>query len=696
MRFIYPEFLFALLALAIPIIIHLFNFRRFKKLYFTNVRFLREIKQDTRSRSKLKHLFVLFARLLALACLVLAFAQPYFPSALQSKAEANRKISVYVDNSYSMDAQGKNGALLEEAKQKAREIAMAYKVSDQFQLLTNDFEARHQRLVNRDEFLQDLEDIKPGSSSRTLREVIARQSDVLLANDLQKKSSPTSYLITDFQKSISDFKELRPDSQLNIRLIHLKSTGLQNVSIDTAYLSTPVIQLNNSTELIVKLKNSGEKSVENIPLKLTINSVQKALGSVNIPANSSVEARLDFTPVESGWQAARLNITDYPVIFDDDYYFNFNILANIQVLSINGNQGDKFLQSLYGNDPYFLYRSVASSQVDYSSFNSQQLIILNEVEKISSGLEQELQHYVKKGGALFIIPSATPDLGSYRSLLLDLNANPFQSLNPSAEKLTKIESAHPLFSDVFETGKKLPDNIDLPLVHQYFSIEKNTRIPEIALLKFQNGESFLSVIKSGKGQVFTLAVPLQDDFSNFQRHALFVPVMLKAALQGGSQVKAPLVIGRDPEFQVPQDTLVSNDQVVHLVNPELKFDIIPENKMIANNWVLSVRDQVREAGNYSLMEGNRLITIQAFNYDRSESDLSCYSQGELEELISKSGNKKMALLEADSGKLTHELTQLEEGTRLWKYFIAFALIFLGIEILLLLFFNPTSVKTQVQ
>ncbi len=202
MQFIYPEFLLALFALAIPVLIHLFNFRRFKKLYFTNVRFLREIKQDTRSRSKLKHLLVLLARLLALACLVLAFAQPYFPSALQGKAEASRKVSIYVDNSFSMDAQGKNGALLDEAKQKAREVALAYKVSDRFQLLTNDFQAKHQRFLNRDEFLEELSDIKPGSSVRNLHEVVSRQSDILLKDNNEKESSPTSYIISDFQKSV--------------------------------------------------------------------------------------------------------------------------------------------------------------------------------------------------------------------------------------------------------------------------------------------------------------------------------------------------------------------------------------------------------------------------------------------------------------------------------------------------------------
>ena len=80
MQFIYPAFLWALAALAIPIIIHLFYFRRFKKVAFSNVKFLQEVKEETSMRSRLRNLLVLLVRCLALAALVFAFAQPFIPS----------------------------------------------------------------------------------------------------------------------------------------------------------------------------------------------------------------------------------------------------------------------------------------------------------------------------------------------------------------------------------------------------------------------------------------------------------------------------------------------------------------------------------------------------------------------------------------------------------------------------------------
>jgi len=188
MNFIYPGFLFALSAIAIPVIIHLFNFRRFKKVLFTNVRFLQEIKQDTRSRTNLKHLLILIARILAVTCLVLAFAQPYLPSRNKAALKERNKVSIYIDNSFSMDAVGKNGSLIEEAKKKAHEIIRHYQPTDQFQLLTNDFEARHQRLVNRDEMMNLVDEVQVGSSVRKLSEVVSRQHAALDANGVDNFS----------------------------------------------------------------------------------------------------------------------------------------------------------------------------------------------------------------------------------------------------------------------------------------------------------------------------------------------------------------------------------------------------------------------------------------------------------------------------------------------------------------------------
>ncbi len=685
MQFIYPEFLFALSVLAIPIIIHLFNFRRFKKIYFTNVRFLKEIKQDTQSKSKLKHLLVLISRLLALTFLVFAFAQPFIPAKTNKVQSAIKRVSIYVDNSFSMDALGKNGSLIETAKKKAREIANAYKSTDEFQLLTSSFEGRHQRLVNRDDFFKMLDEVKPTSTVHSFSEILQRQEDALYS-DHKEKVSRTAYIISDFQKSTFDIENGKTDSSLQISLVPILASKRDNIYIDTCYLSTPFVQLNSPNELIVKIKNNGTVNAENIPLKLSINNSQKAVASVGLNSNSSIEIKLNFTVSQPGWQRAQLSITDYPITFDDNFYFNFNVKSNLQILVINGQESTATLNSIFGNDTYFNLKNSNENQIDYSAFPSIQLIVLNELSSYSSGLNQELKGYVQKGGSLFIIPSSNSNVTAINQLTSELGIGSFGPKITNTEKIDKIETKHPLFTGVFEKGKSIPENLDLPVINSYFPILKNSKSASETVMRLASGYAYLASNQIGKGIVYQLASSLNSTDGNFTRHALFVPIMLRAALRGSSEVNKPLVLGSDQDFAI-SDTLVSTDNVFHLINVNEKFDIIPEGKILNNNTVLSVHDQIKNAGNYDLTSNNNVIAVESFNFNRKESDLSVYSADELTDLTSKNINSKINVIESEGKDLSHSIVELNEGKRLWKYCILLVLLFLAIEIMLIRFFR---------
>src|ERR1700757_1699744 len=199
MYFLYPAFLFALATLAIPVIIHLFNFRRYQKVYFSNVQFLKEIQEQQASRRNLRERLILAARLLAILFLVLAFARPYLPGNNAANSGKQQAVSVFVDNSYSMQTLNKEGTLLDEAKRRAKEIASAYSINDRFQLLTQDLEGKHQRLLSRDEFNDAVDAVKISPQSRSLQQIADRQQSLLAE---QRGAIRSIYLISDFQKNI--------------------------------------------------------------------------------------------------------------------------------------------------------------------------------------------------------------------------------------------------------------------------------------------------------------------------------------------------------------------------------------------------------------------------------------------------------------------------------------------------------------
>ena len=234
MQFLFPGFLLALGFLAIPVIIHLFNFRRYKTVYFSNVKFLREVKEETASRSKLKHLIVLASRLLALSFLVFAFAQPYLPNKKNQVSAGKKFVSIYVDNSFSMNAISGGRSLLDKAKLAAKEIAAGYSADDQFQLLSNDFQGKQQRLVGKEEFKNLVDEVEISPAVRTFAEIGKRQKDALSRGN---NKNQLAYLLSDFQKNMG---ELALDSLVTYNLIPLAADAQSNIYIDSCWFNEPV------------------------------------------------------------------------------------------------------------------------------------------------------------------------------------------------------------------------------------------------------------------------------------------------------------------------------------------------------------------------------------------------------------------------------------------------------------------------
>lgn len=683
MNFLYPQFLFALFALSIPIIVHLFNFRRFKKVLFTNVSFLHEIKQDTKHRSRLKHLLILASRLLALAFLILAFAQPYIPSSTAGKRTAQNKVTIWVDNSFSMNAQGKYGPLLDNAKEKAREVAMGFAASDQYQLITNDFEARHQRFVNRDEFLQLLDEIKPTSSTHAIDEILRRQTGALDQN-AGVKSNNFFFLLSDFQKGLLNAGELPKDTSRIIYLVPFTPNSTGNIFIDTCFLASPFIQPGTPQDLTIRIRNTGTEDAVNIPVKLSINGLQRGIATVEVGSGSASEVKLPFKIDQPGIQEAVVSLTDYPVTFDDTFYFSFKVRPSVQVLCINGTTPSPYLDALYSTDPYFQYRSVSAGQVDYSSFFSQQLIILNGLRTFASGLQQEIKRYMENGGTVFIIPSTEQDALSYDQFSQLCGIPRLTGPVKIVDRVSKLEANSPLLSGIFEKGKSLPENMDLPLMNEYFTVSPSGTTSQQAILKSESGNTFLGFTPVGNGGCYLIATYLEPGFTNFQQHALFVPVFLKPAIMGASEIQSGKTTGVPSEFSAG-DTLLSGDQVYHVTNPTIGFDVIATARKQGSRTYLSLFDQVKTAGNYAISANSKQVNAVAFNYNRKESDLETASIDDVQKLFSSSVLSSPEVLDPDAAPLNHTVSKIQSGTSLWKVFILLTLIFLAIEVLLIRF-----------
>jgi len=688
MVFAQPLFLTALTALVIPVIVHLFNFRKYRKIYFTNVKFIAEIKQETKKRSQLKHILILIARLLAIASLVMVFAQPYIPSSIhQKKLKGSQAVSIYIDNSFSMEALSAGGRLLDEAKSKALEIAGACKPSDIFQLLTTDFEGRHQRFVSRDEFKTLVDEVRISPAVRSLSEVMKRQEDIF---SVARNMNPVAYIISDFQRTTSSFINLRADTAISWFFVPVVSAVQNNLYIDSTWFDNPVLQPLQPVRLKVKIRNSSVERLEKLPLQLSINGVQKSVASFAVDPNSETTVVLPFTNNPAGIQAGVLSITDYPVTWDDNFFFSYTLNSAVPVFCINGDNPSPYLNALFASDSTFIFKNSGDKQLDFSSFRQYPLILMNGIKDISTGLKQEISRYVMNGGNIVIFPPENADLSKYNELLSAFNAPLITGLDTVRVNVSELNTESLIFRDVFEkdaSGKiTLPENADLPKVSHHYIFSRVSASATEDLMKLQNGQPFLTVTKSGKGQVYLSAVPLDERASTFPKNSVFVPALYKIAILSTPSVPLFYSLSADNGIVIGNDS-VKNNEVYKIKKTGSDFESIPEIRTNGMQIRLFPHDQIREAGLYSVMDGSRVVQGVAFNYDRRESDLHCYTGDEVSAMLKRSDLKYFAVLKGKQVSMAKQIHEINQGTPLWKYFIFGVLAFLLTEILLIRFWK---------
>ncbi len=688
MVWLFPLFLWALLTLLIPIIIHLFNFRRYKKMAFTNVRFLKQINQQTKSGNQLKKYLILASRLLALAFLVFAFAQPVIINKNTQLSGKKQLVSIILDNSYSMNNNGNEGQLLEAAKNRARAIINASGNSNEFNIITANIDGALLHNTNKQTALENIDKIKINAGAKNFSQLLAVQQRLFAASNLAK----SSYIISDFQKNnpinnlFLDTKNAEPpalagltrnDNKVKHTLVKINAENAENIGIDTCYLSSPIIQIGQPISINVVVSNNTSKDIEGLTLNLKIDNKPKGIATFNIKAFSKEKQTINFVLDEGGIHQGILQLPGDNMAFDDNLYFSILIKNNFNVINISDE--DRYVQSVFSEQKGFTYTPMKSGSIQYSEFQKASLICLQGATNISNGTATELNKFAKNGGNIMLFPNAKLPYGGLQNLASVFGFQIAENATQMLGKVSMMDKEHPLFNQVFE---KIPKNIDLPNVSQYFAIAAPNGA---SVFKLSNGASFFSDIAIGKGHLFICASALVGEHTNFQNHALFVPILLKAAMLNNYSGQMYYQCGQTDG--IITDLKYNKENNLELRNG--KFSYLPE--VINNNGtiILNTNGEIETAANYLLKTANSdsIFSAIAFNYNRNESDCRTFKEEELQKIADEMG---IELFTKSAENLSSQISVAQKGTPLWKWCIILVLIFLLIEILLISFLKPNA------
>ena len=669
MQFLFPSFLWALGLLAIPIIIHLFYFRRYKEVYFTNVRLLKELVEETSSKNKLKNILILLSRLAIIAALIFAFAQPFLKSN-ESKDMGSSAVSIYIDNSWSMNAKSGDISLFQIAKKKALEIINAFTESDKFQILSNDFNSTNLRLVSKSEARDLLEQITLGPKVQTLSKIGAKQNQSLENYPSQNKHS---FIISDFQKNNSELA-IPTDSSIQRHLIPLQYLEENNVGIDSAYFLTPVITPGQSNKIVFHVKNFGRSDVENIKVNYQINGQEYPSSPLSIKSNKEVVDTITVSSSKVGWNELTIKLNDYPIQFDDQYHLSFLVKEEIKVLVVYSKLLSEELMNYIKAIPYFKVSTQELSKLDYGKFKEFQLIILANLPQVSSGLGTELRKGLEEGVNLVVFPA--PDLGnmSYKELNTAISFPTIISFDRNQREASRINTEADLFQDVFSNPNA---NIKLPITKGHYTFSPNKSIESILANRDQSLLLFRYNI--GQAMVYVCSSPFLSEYNDLTKSPeILLPFLFKASISGSKNSKFSYTIGKDPIIEWNTiSNLSQEDMRLTMKGPE---EFIPSIRTSQNKTIIEIFDQVSKAGNYQLLKNNEEIGKISFNEDRIESDLRLIS---LQEIKEKYGKYFSIIESAENTDFTNLLQATMQKSQWWRYLLWGALLFLLIEALLI-------------
>lgn len=640
MQFKHPEILYFLFLLVIPILVHLFQLRRFKKQYFTNVRFLKELSIQTRKSSKIKKWLLLATRLLLLTCIIIAFAQPFF-KAKDTKNSSN-EMYIVLDNSFSMQAKGQKGELLKRAVQELLENTPE---NQTFSLITNS-----ETFWNTDikSIRTELQNLKYSA--------LPFQLESAMAKIKSRKSAFNKDIVVITDAIGLESKQLKSiDSDFNTYFIIPEAEQQNNTSIDSVFIHQ---NLDDFYEIGLKLSAFGEKGKQ-IPVALYN---QNKLIAKTLTKMESKEKTIYFTIPKKDFHGYA-SITDNGLEYDNNLYFNISKPKKNNIISIGQPEKSNFLSRIYTDDE-FNFNNFAIETLDYNALEKQNTIVLNELDEIPQALQTTLKSFVEKGGNLVLIPSAKASMANLNSFLKIFGNIQFKPLENKEKLITKINFNHPLFSGVFEN--KI-NNFQYPKTKTSFGIIGSNP----AALYYEDQTTFLTSISNPISSVYIFTAPINLENSNFQQSPLIVPTFYKMGINNQNNGVIAINIGNNNPFLV--DATLSKDEILKVQNEAETF--IPVQQILNDKVKMTFNDFPEQAGNFGIYNQNKRIQNISFNYNRTESNLEQVNNDAV------SDYKSIDSIETVFNSLQTDRTD----NQIWKWFVIFALLFLLTEMAIIRF-----------
>ena len=701
MTFLNPLVLLGLAAAAIPIVVHLFNFRRPRRVDFSTLRFLREVERQSMRRVRIRQWLLLALRTLAIVCLVLAFARPSQTGALAGVFAdgAARSVALVVETSLSASLRSADGEILEQAQALAEGLIRASERGDERVVVPTAPEpgALPTRFVTPEPGLDAVAALRPQPGADVLTGAVARAAS-LLEGALHPRREIV--VVSDLQRSmLTDSAAVGLPDDVDLTLVPVGGRRPANTAVTAVRVLSRIVEPGRPVEIEATVARWGG-SAGAVGATLSLDGRPVGEAAVDVAPGRPGTVRFTVTPPARGWLAGEVRIEPDAAEWDDARYFALRVPPPPRVLLVTGEGPADRLRLALGVAAEA--GALRVSERDESALGGADLdrldaVVLSAPRDLSPGEAQALAAFVRRGGGVFLFAGEGVAEGGASALLGALGAGSFGGVSEGAPaaRTTDADTDHPLFAGVFDASRPRLEAVEARRIARYRPAGGATLIGTTA------GTPLLHEVRAGDGALLVATVPPDPAWSDLSQRGLWVPLLLRAAgylaagtdaaanetlsVRGGGTVRvegadagAPLRLVRIGAAQggaaqggAAQGGAASDSSASALT---------PSQRAVPGAVLLDVDEAAVAPGVYRVMQGGREVRKVAVNGDPRESDPTLATPEEAAEALQAATGRPVRVLDGPAALAS---LRGEDATRagvpVWTWLLGVALLCLVAE-----------------
>jgi len=710
MTFLNPLLLLGLAAAAIPLIIHLFNFRRPRRVDFSSLAFLNELKKSTMQRVRVKQWLLLALRTLAIASLVIAFARPTMTGPLAGTLGGSGRttMALVVDRSPSMTLRDGGGAYLDQVQTLVDALLQEIESGDEILLVPvpadGQAPAFHQNAASA---MAALEDLETGAGFETLASGIRRAADRLRDRPTVNRDV---FVLSDFQEStVSDSLDVELPDGTRVLLMPVGTDGRGNVAVSDVRVLSQIVSDGQPVRFEAVITNHGSEDIRGLVVSLVLDGQRIAQSTVDVAADSQTSTQLTASPRGTGWLSGRIELEDNPYLFDNAREFALHVPEERSILLVEGSGTDtRYLRlalssELSEGSGRFVTERIPETSLASTTLGSHDAVILAGVQTLSSGERAAIEQYLEGGGGVLFFAGDDVQWADYNALLGNLGGGRIEGTSEAAQDtdlsggvsvgvFDRVDTDHPLFEGMFEPtpGGERP-TLEQPVLFRSIDYTPGSG-NEQTIIGLSGGRPFLQEIRSGQGSMLLFATEAGASWSDFPVRGLFLPMLYRSlvylsaggsimgdAMEAGSSLQL-LLQGIDPGVEVR-------------VRNETGETFIPEQRDVFGGVVTTLTGAYFLPGSYDVVAGDDVLRRVVVHPPTAESDLALAEPEAIADHLSALTGADVSIMEVgvtSGAPLEEQLRAARTGVELWNVFLGLALIFLLAEMVVAKQFRPEA------